>query len=130
MKVECLAFVAFPVDDLERSRDFYANKIGAPVIAEGDDSIDFDLGGTAIRVYVHSGEYRRQHSGLQFAINNINKVFEELTLAGVRPRSGVRTEPWGGQVFTIADPDGNMFDLLDASYLRQQIGSYAPSPHN
>ena len=57
---------------------------------------------------------------MQFAVKAaVDDVFTELTKAGATPalRSGVRTEPWGGRVFTVSDPDGNVFDLLDASYL-------------
>jgi predicted enzyme related to lactoylglutathione lyase len=117
MQIERLAFIAFPVSDLDRSRDFYANTIGCAVLGEGEDWADFDLGGTVVRAYIHSGSYQRQHSGLQFAVSDVDDVFTELTKAGATLRSGVRTEPWGGRVFTVSDPDGNVFDLLDASYL-------------
>ena len=63
MQIERLAFIAFPVSDLERSRDFYSKTIGCAVLAEGDDWADFDLGGTVVRAYIHSGSYQRQHSG-------------------------------------------------------------------
>jgi catechol 2,3-dioxygenase-like lactoylglutathione lyase family enzyme len=117
MQIDRLAFVAFPVADLERSREFYAASIGARIVTEGENFIDFDLGGTIVRSYIHTGDYRRQHSGLQFAVSNVEEAVEELKLAGVIPRSGLRTEPWGGKVCTLSDPDGNLFDLLDASYL-------------
>jgi catechol 2,3-dioxygenase-like lactoylglutathione lyase family enzyme len=117
MQIERLAFIAFPVSDLQRARQFYADSMGAPIVAEGADWTDFDLGGTVIRIYVHQGPYRRQHSGLQFLVENVDEAFVELMATGAKLRSDVRTEPWGGRVFTVSDPDGNVFDLLDASYV-------------
>jgi len=119
MQIKRLAFVAFPVSDLKQARAFYSQKLGATILVESGEAIDFDMGGTRIRTYLHKGEYHRQHSGLQFSVDDVEGAFTELTLAGVRPRSDVRTEPWGGKVFTLADPDGNLFDLLEASYLGQ-----------
>jgi catechol 2,3-dioxygenase-like lactoylglutathione lyase family enzyme len=126
MQIQRLAFVAFPVSDLNRSQHFYCEILGAPLVSASDEDIDVDLGGVVIRAYVHRGEYRRQHSGLQFAVDDVDDAFVELTRSGVRTRSPVRTEPWGGRVFTISDPDGNVFDLLDASYLMQTDAPATP----
>src|SRR5438552_2202318 len=105
MHIERLGFVAFPVADLNRSRDFYSRVLALPVIDHQPDHIDFDFAGTTLRAYLHHGEYRRQHSGLQFFVANVDAAHRELLSAKVNLRSGVRDEPWGGRVFTIADPD-------------------------
>jgi catechol 2,3-dioxygenase-like lactoylglutathione lyase family enzyme len=121
MKINRLAFIAFPVSDLERTSRFYRETMGAEMLQRGDGYIDFDLGGATIRTYLHEGDYRRQHSGLQFFVDDVESVHSELATAGANLRSRVRIEPWGGRVLTVADPDGNTFDLLDASYVASAV---------
>jgi catechol 2,3-dioxygenase-like lactoylglutathione lyase family enzyme len=116
MKLERLAFVAFPVADLSRSCDFYVRVLGASILHQKSDCVDFNLAGVTLRVYLHKGHYERQHSGLQFIVPDVDAAYREVLAAKQDVRSPVRAEPWGSRVFTLADPDGNLFDLLDASY--------------
>ncbi|MEM6553005.1 MAG: ankyrin repeat domain-containing protein [Planctomycetota bacterium] len=111
-----LAMVAFPVADLVRSRAFYEGVLGAEVLSSGDNAIDLKLGDVRIRAYVQLGEYRRQHSGLGFLVEDIDAKVETWRAQGVAFNGGLREEPWGGRVVTIRDPDGNLFDAVDASY--------------
>ena len=114
MKIERLAFVAFPVADLVRSCDFYVRVLGACILNQTSDWAEFDLADVTLRAYLHKGDYARQHSGLQFIVLDVDAAYQELRAANADLRCAVRTEPWGGRVFTLADPDGNLFDLLDA----------------
>jgi catechol 2,3-dioxygenase-like lactoylglutathione lyase family enzyme len=123
MQIERLAFVAFPVADLVRSRDFYSRILGAQVVNETADWMEFDLAGTTVRAYLHKGDFRHQHSGLQFIVPDVDGAYQELKAARVDLRSAIRSEAWGGRVFTVADPDGNLFDLLDASYANVAAGT-------
>jgi catechol 2,3-dioxygenase-like lactoylglutathione lyase family enzyme len=116
MQIERLAFIAFPVSDLVRSRRFYTDIMGATVLHTAADWIEFEMGDIGVRAYLHHGDYQRQHSGLQFLVQGIDRILAELARAGADLRSDVRTELWGGRVLTVADPDGNLFDLLDATY--------------
>src|SRR5262249_54385275 len=106
MQIESLAFIAFPVSDLVRSRNFYSGLLAASVQNQAADWIEFEIGSVVIRTYLHQGEYRRQHSGIQFIVPDVDAAFRELNAAKVDLRSSVRLEPWGGRVFTLADPDG------------------------
>ncbi|MEM9883994.1 MAG: ankyrin repeat domain-containing protein, partial [Planctomycetota bacterium] len=111
-----LAMVAFPVADLTRSRAFYESILGAEVLSDSDNAIDLKLGDVRIRAYVHLGEYRRQHSGLGFLVEDIDAKVRAWREQGVAFNGDLREEPWGGRVVTIRDPDGNLFDAVDASY--------------
>jgi catechol 2,3-dioxygenase-like lactoylglutathione lyase family enzyme len=115
MRIERLAFVAFPVTDLERAHDFYTRVLKLEVIDRAPASLDLRMGNVRLRLYVHHGEYRRQHSGLQFLVMDVNAAYQELVGEPNATRGTVRSEPWGGRVLTVADPDGNLLDLLDAS---------------
>lgn len=119
MQIERLAFVAFPVANLERSREFYTCVLKLEVIDQTSDSIDLRIGDLRLRLHVHQGEHRRQHSGLQFLVADVDAANRELASEPNIVRGTVRAEPWGGRVLTIADPDGNLFDLLDASFERK-----------
>ena len=121
MKIERLAFVAFPVADLSRSHDFYVRVLGASVLHQTSDCVEFDLAGVTLRAYLHKDQHARQHSGLQFIVPDVDAAYRELLAAKLDVRSPVRAEPWGGRVFTLADPDGNLFDLLDASYRKGNL---------
>jgi extradiol dioxygenase family protein len=72
MQIERLAFVAFPVSDLKQAREFYTRFDRVSVVGQSLESLDFDFGGITIRAYLRRGEYRRQHSGLQFLVPDIN----------------------------------------------------------
>ena len=79
LQIERLAFVAFPVTDLNRSREFYVDIFGASVLNQSSDWAQLALGGISARAYLHQGEYRRQHSGLQFTVPNVDRAHQELS---------------------------------------------------
>ena len=121
MRIEGLAFVAFPLTDLGRSREFYTRVLGLDVIDQTQEHVDVRIGD--MRLYLYRGEYRRQHSGLQFIEADVDAACRELAGATEVVRGTVRSEPWGGRVLTVADTDGNLFDLLDASIAQSLLPS-------
>ncbi len=108
--------LAFPVSDLHQTRDFYERALGLSRLATGPDWTDYELGGLRPRTYVHNGPYQRQHSGLSFFVDDVDATVAELRNRGVVFRGELRDEPWGGRMITVADPDANLFDLLDNAY--------------
>ncbi|MEM1211754.1 MAG: ankyrin repeat domain-containing protein [Planctomycetota bacterium] len=109
-----LAMVAFPVADLARSRAFYEGVLGAEVLSASDNAIDLKLGDVRIRAYVHLGEYQRQHSGLGFLVEDLDAKVQAWRARGVAFNGDLREEPHGFRGITIRDPDGNLFDAVDA----------------
>ncbi len=118
MTLQSLAFFVFPVADLDRARTFYETHFNLPVLGAGDSSVDYDFAGIRLRIYIHEGEYHRQHSGLLFFVSDIDATTDRLHAAGVEFRDQPHDEPWGGRITTVADPDGNLFTLLDDAYRR------------
>ena len=114
-----LGFVAFPVADLAITREFYESKLGARVLNASENAIDLELGGVRIRAYIHLGEYRRQHSGLQFLVDDLDTKIEHWRSLGVEFIGEVSDQPWGGRTVTLADPDRNLFDAVDSDFERQ-----------
>ncbi|MFK7788868.1 MAG: VOC family protein, partial [Phycisphaeraceae bacterium] len=90
-----LGFVAFPVADLARSQHFYESLLGASILTQtqSEHAFDLRLGGLRIKAYIHHGEYRRQHSGLQFFVTDLDQKVSEWRDAGVRFSGDLRDEP-------------------------------------
>ena len=112
------SLIALPAADLAASVTFYRDVIGLRVAGEHPDvelpSVDFDLGGTRLRIYTWTKAFKRGgHSGLLIGVDDLDAA---LSIVG---KGEARMEPWGGRVATLSDPDGNLFDLLEQSYLDQ-----------
>ena len=58
----------------------------------------------------------RAHTGLQMYVDDVDKLYEELRSQGVKFSGEIRDEPWGGRQVTVADPDGNLFNLLNSNF--------------
>ena len=114
-----LGYVTFPVADLARSQAFYVDILGAELLTKSEHAIDVRIGGLRIKAYIHHGDYRRQHSGLQFLVSDLDAKVAAWRAAGVRFSGDIRDEPWGGHVITVADPDGNTFDAIDDSFAQR-----------
>jgi len=108
--------IALPAADLSASVSFYRDKIGLRVAGEHPNeelpAVDFDLGTTRLRIYTWTKEFKRGgHSGLLIGVDDLDAA---LAKVGV---GEARSEPWGGRLATLCDPDGNLFDLLEQTYL-------------
>ena len=42
------------------------------------------------------------------AVDDVERLFQEFTAAGVAFHQALRTEPWGARTFIVRDPDGNL----------------------
>lgn len=120
MKLKKAAFIAFPASDFQASVRFYRDLLALPLVKEGEDGVSrfahFDCAGFGIRVYEWTQPFNRAHTGLQIYVNDVDTLYAELKAAGVKFSGEVRDEPWGGRVVTVADPDGNLFDLLNVDF--------------
>ena len=126
MKIQKAAFIAFPASDFEASLTFYRDLLELPIAAEGVDAFSrfahFDCGGFGIHLYEWTKPFSRAHTGLQLYVADVDALHAELVSKGVEFNSCVRDEPWGGRVVTVKDPDGNLFDLLNADYEQKLKG--------
>ena len=120
MKIQKAAFIAFPASDFEASTVFYRDLLELPIVAEGTDAfsrfVHFDCGGFGIHLYEWTKPFSRAHTGLQLYVSDVDSLHQELVSQGVMFNGDVRDEPWGGRVVTVRDPDGNLFDFLNADY--------------
>ena len=120
MKIQKVAFVAFPASDFDKSLKFYRDLLELPIVTTGEDAfskfVRFDCGGFGIHIYEWTKPFNRAHTGLQFYVEDVDSLHAELRSQGVKFSGDIRDEPWGGRVVTVCDPDGNLFDLLNSDF--------------
>ncbi|BDS09003.1 glyoxalase [Oceaniferula spumae] len=120
MKIKRAGFIAFPASDFEKSVAFYRDLLELPMVAQGEDPFSryahFDCKGFGVRVYEWTKPFNRAHTGLQMLVDDVDSLHRELREHGVKFSGDIRDEPWGGRVVTVSDPDGNLFDLLNADF--------------
>jgi len=124
MKLQKAAFIAFPASDFDASIKFYRDLLSLPLVKEGVDDFSrfahFDCAGFGIHVYKWTKPFNRAHTGLQMYVDDVDKLHAELKFQGVKFIGEIRDEAWGE--VTVADPDGNLFDLLNSDF-EQKIKS-------
>ena len=106
--------------DIDRSRGFYADVLGLPVLGEDDFAVTFDLGGGArLRLTPLPGHKAGAHTVLGWAVRDICAAMAELAARGVaftiypgfgQDDSGVWSHG-DTHVCWFADPDGNVLSL-------------------
>jgi catechol 2,3-dioxygenase-like lactoylglutathione lyase family enzyme len=108
-----LELVAVPVSDVDRAKDFYANKAGFNV--DHDHTVSDDIRfvqmtppGSACSIAFGKGISETapgSAQGLQLVVEDIDAARAELNERGV-DTGDVQDFPWGRFVF-FSDPDGN-----------------------
>ena len=110
--------------DLERSRDFYENKVGLKVSPETiPNHILFDCGnGTTLLVYGRGKGNSADHTQVRFWTTDVAKdvralvdrgvVFEEYDLENFKTVDHVVTSAGIGRSAWFKDPDGNTIALF------------------
>jgi catechol 2,3-dioxygenase-like lactoylglutathione lyase family enzyme len=109
------------VADIQRSCDFYTNKLGFAVeFVYGDppnygqvirDNAQLNLRVVSEPVFV--GDVRKREDLLSASItvataNEIEELFLSYEAAGVSFHQELKEEPWGARTFIVSDPDENL----------------------
>jgi catechol 2,3-dioxygenase-like lactoylglutathione lyase family enzyme len=112
-----LELVAVPVTDVDRARDFYAEKVGFNL--DHDHTVSDDIrfvqltpAGSGCSISLGKGLTQAAPGsveGLQLVVADIEAARDELAGRGVEV-SEVNDFPWGRFVF-FADPDGNRWNV-------------------
>src|SRR5947209_16160466 len=105
-----------PSTDMDRSKDFYANKLGLK-LRSGDGPLIFEAGsGTLLQVYHRPEGVKPEHTVAAFRVTGIRELIDELV------RRGVVFEDYPGTVGHVMesgpaklawfkDPDGSTIAL-------------------
>jgi catechol 2,3-dioxygenase-like lactoylglutathione lyase family enzyme len=108
-----LELVNVPVTDVDRAKDFYANKVGFHLdhdhaVNEQIRFVQLTPPGSACSISLGTGLTTAEPGsvqGLQVVVDDIHAARAELAQRGVEV-SEVSDFPWGSFVF-FSDPDGN-----------------------
>ena len=108
-----LELVAIPVSDVDRAKDFYAEKVGFNVdhdhrISDEVRFVQLTPPGSACSIALGTGISQAEPGsvqGMQVVVPDVQAARAELVGRGVEV-SEVQEFPWGSFVF-FSDPDGN-----------------------
>lgn len=111
-----LTQVALTTRDLERSRQFYRDTLGLPLLFESGGMMFFDLGGTRLMIGTENTAGEPGGSILYFDASDIDTLGPALEKKGIRflgPTQVVqRTATHALKIRAFRDPDGNVLQLM------------------
>ncbi|MDQ1396601.1 MAG: lactoylglutathione lyase [Acidimicrobiaceae bacterium] len=111
------------VEYLPRSKAFYQDDLGLPIVFEDDDSTVFDLGNTIInllnvpaaRDLIAPGTVAGPESGsrvqLTVWVDDADAACEELVGRGVTLLNGPMNRSWGQRTASFTDPAGHLWEI-------------------
>ena len=118
---DLVAFVA--ATDLERSRVFYEQTLGLPVLEHNDFAVVLDANGTMLRVTAVGEVAHAGYTVLGWRVGDIAAAVRGLGAKGVtflryegmsQDADGIWTTPSGDKVAWFADPEGNTLSLTQS----------------
>ncbi|MEO0448454.1 MAG: VOC family protein [Verrucomicrobiota bacterium] len=108
-----LAYVAYPVTDLERSRRFYGDVLGLKEEVTFDHQgtvgwVEYEVDGRTFALAQATKEWQPSESGAgaAFEVESIESALEVLAAAGTEPATPIGDFS-ACRICVIPDPDGN-----------------------
>lgn len=111
------------VEDLERTRLFYLEVFGWPVLFEDDSSAAFDFDGTIVNLLaataapelIEPAAVAQPDAGSRFQltieVDDVDAVCAELVARGVEMLNGPLDRPWGIRTASFRDPGGHIWEI-------------------
>ena len=105
----------------ELAEKFYRDTLGLPVIAQRDNALVFDVGGSALCVSPVPVHTASAHTVAGFAVEDLESCLQQLRDKNVtlerfatmpHDDKGIVTTPDGSRVIWIKDPDGNLLSVV------------------
>jgi len=107
---EKLDYVMVIVSDMNRSVEFYRDKLGIPLKFQSPDWTEFQMEGTTLALHAGgTGEPTTKAASCSFRFNvaNLDQTFAELTAKGVRFAVPPKVRDGEGiKLAVCVDPDG------------------------
>lgn len=106
--------MTFRVSDFQEAVSFYENILGLPKKSQWHNYAVFDLCG--IMLGLEPGGERGVKKGapdIYLQVDNVDKAYRELKSKSVRFLTEPEDKSWGARTAKFADPDGNMFILVE-----------------
>jgi len=98
----------YPVENMQRSLDFYTNKLGfAIVLQSGGTYSAVGLDMVQIGLALSKGAAKGPKSSSYVNMGNIDIYYNALVSRGVKMARELKTQPSKMREFAVVDPDGN-----------------------
>jgi catechol 2,3-dioxygenase-like lactoylglutathione lyase family enzyme len=114
------AFASFSVNDIEKAREFYGQKLGLHV-SQSSEGLDVEVGGERVFIYPKPNHSPATFTVFNFIVDNIETAVDELKKAGVRfekYEGEIKTDEkgihrnGGPAIAWFKDPAGNILSVL------------------
>ena len=102
------------VTDMREAVAFYRDVLGLKVKKEWSSYVIFDLPGTLTFAIMLGGKKGRKEGApnIYFAVEDLDAEYEKLKEKGVNFIEPPKKQYWGGYAALFADPDENLFYLV------------------
>ena len=107
--IQAIAFVAYPVADMKRSRDFYERVLGLKVgTSFGDEWIEYEVNGATFAITTMDVNHRPAAKGavVAFEVDDLNAAVSQLKKEKVPFAVEIAESPVCRSAI-VHDPDGN-----------------------
>lgn len=127
------AIPSFPVNDMERSVEFYRGKLGLTLGHRESGFAIFRRDAIEIHLWAATDERWRMRGGsepvvsgaesfiagtasFQVEVEDVDGLYRSLHPLGVvHPNGEISDEPWGTRDFGVTDPDNNLITFFEGS---------------
>ena len=118
-------YITLFVDDLDRSKTFYRDVFGLPLLFEDENSAVFRFANTGINLLrskaaedlIRPGAVARQDAGARLVftidVDDVDEVCAELSARGVELLNGPVNRPWGRRTASFTDPGGHIWEIAE-----------------
>jgi catechol 2,3-dioxygenase-like lactoylglutathione lyase family enzyme len=115
------AFSGFSSDDIARAKEFYGQTLGLEVTEENGMLTLHLAGGGNVLIYPKPNHEPASFTVLNFPVEDIGQVVDELTRAGIQferyegtnqDEKGIQRDEYGPAIAWFKDPAGNILAVL------------------
>lgn len=119
-----LGYVVLFVEDLDRARAFYVDKVGLPVRFRAEGYVELAVEGARFALLArsrvseltgdaHTGRPApgAHESSVTLLVEDVDRVHRELSSRGVSFLGVPQNRPWGQRTAFFHDPDGHLIEI-------------------
>jgi predicted enzyme related to lactoylglutathione lyase len=107
-----IAFVSYPVANLDRAVEFYQKVLGIEPLFHREDWAEFKLEGQRFALKKETLLQKRDGATVYFMAKPIQKFIDRLEGFGAKILGSVETHSYG-KLARFKDPEGNIFGLYE-----------------
>jgi methylmalonyl-CoA/ethylmalonyl-CoA epimerase len=119
VKLGPIGQIALHISDVERSIEFYGEKLGMTKVFDAPNLVFFDNDGVRLMLSAGDGEPSGERSVIYYRVDDIDSAYNELISAGVVFQDAphvIHASEDGSYELRMAffkDPDGNQLAIMD-----------------